>query len=91
MELQDAGFSVSVEHPCPVVYKGQQVAEVGYRMDILVNRVLVLEIKSVDAIHPVHVSQLLSYLRLADLRFGLILNFNTEHLRDGIKRVVNHF
>jgi GxxExxY protein len=58
-------------------------------MDILVNRVLVLEIKSVDSIHPVHISQLLSYLRLADLRLGLILNFNTEHLRDGIKRVVN--
>ncbi len=88
-ELQDAGFAVSVEHPCPVIYKGQQVAEVGYRMDILVNRVLVLEIKSVDSIHPVHISQLLSYLRLADLRLGLILNFNTEHLRDGIKRVVN--
>ena len=63
----------------------------GYRMDILVNRVLVLEIKSVEALHPVHMAQLLSYLRLADLRYGLILNFNTEHLRDGIKRVVNRF
>ncbi len=91
IELRDAGFLISVEHPCPVVYKGQQVADVGYRMDILVNRVLVLEIKSVEALHPVHMAQLLSYLRLADLRYGLILNFNTEHLRDGIKRVVNRF
>lgn len=91
IELQDQGFDVSVEHPCPVVYKGRQIADVGYRMDILVNRILVLEIKSVDAIHPVHLSQLLSYLRLADLRYGLVLNFNAEHLRDGIKRVVNKF
>jgi GxxExxY protein len=91
IELRDAGFKVLVEHPCPVVYKGQQVAEIGYRMDILVNDSLVLEIKSVDAIHPVHLSQLLSYLRLADLRYGLVLNFNTEHLRDGVKRVVNKF
>jgi GxxExxY protein len=55
-------------------------------MDILVNRVLVLEIKSVDGLHPVHFAQLISYLRLVDLRYGLVLNFNTEHLRDGIKR-----
>ncbi len=91
IELQEADFEVSMEHPCPVIYKGQQVADVGYRMDILVNNMLVLEIKSVDAIHPVHLSQLLSYLRLADKRYGLVLNFNTEHLRDGIKRVVNKF
>jgi len=56
IELREAGFHVSVEHPCPVFYKGKQVAEVGYRMDILVNNVLVLEIKSVDAIHPVHLA-----------------------------------
>jgi GxxExxY protein len=91
IELRDAGFEVNVEHPCPVIYKGHQVADVGYRMDILINRALVLEIKSVEAIHPIHQAQLLSYLRLADLRYGLILNFNTEHLRDGIKRVVNKF
>ena len=91
LELREAGFEVSVEHPCPVVYKGQQVSEVGYRMDILVNRSLVLEIKAVDAIHPVHIAQLLAYLKLADLRYGLVMNFNTEHLRDGIKRVVNRF
>ena len=60
-------------------------------MDLLVNQSLVLEVKSVDAIHPVHLAQLLSYLRLADLRYGLVLNFNTLHLRDGVKRVVNRF
>ncbi len=91
IELQEAGFQVSVEHPCPVIYKGQQISDVGYRMDILVNNVLVLEIKSVEAIHPVHLAQLMSYLRLADRRVGLVLNFNPERLRDGIKRVVNKF
>jgi GxxExxY protein len=91
IELRDAGFAVEVEYPCPVVYKGQQVAEIGYQMDLLVEKVLVVEIKSVEVIHPVHLSQLLSYLRLSDLRYGLVLNFNTEHLRDGVKRVVNRF
>ena len=89
VELRDAGFLVSVEHPCPVIYKDRKIAEVGYRMDILVANELVLEIKSAEAIHPIHVARLLSYLKLSNKRLGLILNFNTEHLRDGIKRVVN--
>jgi len=91
VELSDAGMHASIEHPCPVIYKDRKIADVGYRIDILVNDALVLEIKSVDAIHPIHVAQILSYLRLSDKRLGLILNFNTEHLRDGIKRVVNKF
>lgn len=91
IELRDSGFQISVEHPCPVFYKGHQVAEVGYRMDILVNDILVLEIKSVSVIQPVHLSQLLSYLRLSNKRLGLVLNFNTKSLRDGIKRVANDF
>jgi len=62
IELRDAGLAlaVEVEYPCPVVYRGQQVAEIGYRMDLLVEKVLVVEIKSVEAIHPVHLAQLMS-------------------------------
>ena len=88
-ELQQRGIEVRSEVPCPVVYKGQKVLDVGYRMDLLVANELVIEVKSVDAIAPVHRAQLLSYLKLSQRRLGLLLNFNTVHLRDGIVRMVN--
>jgi GxxExxY protein len=91
IELRKSGFQILVEHPCPVVYAGEQVADVGYRIDILVSGVLILEIKSVEAIHPIHAAQLMSYLRLSDRRLGLVLNFNTLRLKDGIERVVNKY
>lgn len=73
----------------PLIYNGQKLADVGYRMDLLVAGELVLEIKSVEAIAPVHKAQLLSYLRLSNRRLGYVLNFNVVSLRDGIARVVN--
>ena len=91
IELQESGLSVEIEPPVPLVYRGRLVADVGYRMDLLVERELILEIKSVETLHPVHHAQLLSYLRLADKRLGLLINFNTVWLKDGIKRVVNRF
>jgi GxxExxY protein len=89
IELGDAGLFVEVEMPVPLVYGGRQISDVGYRMDLLVERELVLEIKAVEVLHPIHHAQLLSYLRLSDRRLGLLMNFNTVMLRDGIKRVVN--
>jgi GxxExxY protein len=89
IEIANAGLFVEIEPAVPLVYAGQKVADVGYRMDLLVERELVVEIKSVEALHPIHSAQLLSYLRLGDKRLGLLLNFNTVRLRDGVKRVVN--
>lgn len=88
-ELTKEGFTVGIEVPVPLLYDGQKLADVGYRMDLLVNGHLILEIKSVEALSPVHRAQLLSYLRLSGRRLGYVLNFNTVHLRDGIARVVN--
>jgi len=91
IELRKLGLFVEVETPCPLVYAGEKISDVGYRMDLLVERELVLEIKAVDAIHPVYQAQLLSYLRLADKKLGLLINFNEVHLKDGIHRKVNGF
>ena len=88
-ELAQAGCEVQVEVPVPLVYSGVKLGDVGYRLDILVARELVVKVKAVEAIAPVHKAQLLSYLRLSDRRLGLLLNFNVERLRDGIFRVVN--
>ena len=75
----------------PLVYDGVKLTDVGYRIDILVARQLVVEVKSIEAVSPVHLSQLVSYLKLSDRRLGLLLNFNVERLRDGIYPRVNGF
>jgi GxxExxY protein len=82
---------VKAEVAVPVVYDGQQLVDVGYRMDLLVNGEVVLEVKALEFIAPVHPAQLLSYLKHSKRRLGLLLNFNVTHLKDGIHRRVNHF
>ncbi len=74
----------------PVTYKGIKL-DCGYRVDILVDKRLILEIKAVESISSLHQAQILTYLKMMDLRAGLILNFNVPALKDGIKRVVNKF
>ena len=64
--------------------------ECGYRVDLLVEGKLIIEVKSVDALADIHLAQVLTYLRLSDLRLGLLLNFNVVHMKDGIRRVVNN-
>jgi GxxExxY protein len=89
-ELIDRGLRVEVQVPLPVVYKGTKVTDVGYRIDILVQGEILLGLKSVEAIAPVHRAQLLSYLRLSGKRLGLLINFNVERLTDqGISRVIH--
>ena len=90
-ELEARGLSVELESPVPVIYRDHKITDVGYRMDLLVEGQLVVEVKTVDALHPVHLAQILSYLRLSDRRLGLLINFNTALLKDGIRRVVNRF
>ncbi len=87
-ELRSRGLEVAAQVPQPLVYKGQKL-EVGYRIDLVVEGRVVVEVKSVDAIHPIHQAQLLSYMRLSGLSVGLLINFNVLHLRDGIKRMVD--
>lgn len=88
-ELNKRGIETSIEVPVPLVYDDQKLADVGYRIDILVAGELVVEIKAVEAIAPVHCAQLVSYLKLSHRRLGLLFNFNTNHLKDGIYRRVN--
>jgi GxxExxY protein len=89
-ELQDRGVAVRSQVPLPLVYQGRKL-EIGYRIDLLVCELVIVEIKAVEAIAPVHKAQLLSYLKLSDRRLGLLLNFNVVHMRDGIIRMVNNF
>jgi GxxExxY protein len=75
------------QHPLPVAYKGLQL-DCGYRLDILVEKVLVVEIKAVEALQPIHEAQVLTYLRLGHWPIGLLLNFNVPVLRTGIRRLI---
>lgn len=89
-ELRKQGFLVETEVPVPVIYDGVRL-EVGFRLDILVERRIILEMKAVEALHPHHKMQLLNYLKLTKLPLGLLLNFNTPSLKDQITRVVNGY
>jgi GxxExxY protein len=86
-ELREMGFRVETEVPLPVVYKGVQL-DCGYRLDLVVEDLVVVELKSIDAIAPVHKAQMISYLKLSGRSLGLLINFNVTHLREGIKRFV---
>lgn len=88
-ELRKAGIEVIRQLPLPVYYDGIHV-DAGFRIDLLVDQQLVLELKSVDRLLPVHEAQLITYLRLSDLTLGLLINFNVVHLRDGICRRVHN-
>jgi GxxExxY protein len=88
-ELTKRGFDLKIQAPIPVVYD-QVKLELGFRADIIVNRKVVIEVKSVDAVAPVHAKQLRTYLRLTDVRLGLLINFNVDLIKNGILRVVNN-
>jgi GxxExxY protein len=88
-EVRKKGLQVQSQVPLPVVYDGVKL-DVGYRLDLLVERLVIVELKTVDAFVPIHTAQLLSYLKLSGKRLGLLLNVHVPHLRDGIKRVVNN-
>ncbi|PIS27315.1 MAG: GxxExxY protein [Candidatus Marinimicrobia bacterium CG08_land_8_20_14_0_20_45_22] len=88
-ELEKNGLRVEKQKILPVVYENLRM-ESAFRIDLLVNNAVIVEIKSVESILPVHKKQLLTYLRLADKRLGLLINFNEAHLKDGITRIVNN-
>lgn len=87
-ELMSRGLQVATEVALPVVYEGYKL-EAGYRVDLIVEKRVVVEVKSAEAIHPIHEAQLLSYMRLSGIPVGLLINFNVLRLRDGVKRMVD--
>jgi GxxExxY protein len=87
-ELHRRNFKAVSQVELPVVYEGVRI-DAGYRIDVLVEDAVIVEVKSVQKILPIHQAQLLSYLKLSGTRVGLLINFNVLHLKDGIKRMVN--
>lgn len=87
-KLSTSGLFVEKEKQMPLVFEEVKL-EVGYRIDLLVERKLVIEIKSVESLNDVHLAQTLTYMKLAGYKLGLLINFNVVRLKDGIKRIVN--
>jgi GxxExxY protein len=89
-ELRKRAFEVQSQLPLPITYDGV-ILESGYKIDLLVERKAIVELKSVEKLHSLHEAQLLSYLKLSKLTVGLLINFNVLRLADGLKRLVNNF
>ena len=87
-KLQKNGFWVEKEKPMPLIFEEVKL-ECGYRIDILVERKVVIELKSVEVLNDVHFAQTLTYMKLGNYKLGLLINFNVNLLKDGIKRIVN--
>lgn len=91
IELESLQLKVCKEVALPVMYRNQIVSENGFRIDLLVEDTIIIELKSVEKVLPVHAKQLLTYLRLANKPLGLLINFNESMLKDGITRVSNGY
>ena len=89
-EVAQRGLAIETQKALPVIYRGIRV-DAGYRVDMLVEGVVLVELKSVGKLERIHEAQVLSYLRLSGLTVGLLINFNVERLRDGIRRLVNRY
>lgn len=88
-ELLNRGLKVAVQKPLPLIYKETKL-ECGYRVDLLVEEKVIVEVKAVEALHDIHLAQVLTYLKLTDCRLGYLLNFNVVQLKSGIRRVVQN-
>ena len=88
-DLIEMGFDVKQQIPMPFIYKGIK-QEVGYRIDIIVNNKVIVEIKSIEQLAPVHYAQTLTYLKLSGLKLALLINFNSKYLKNNIHRIVNN-
>ena len=86
IELETRGYSYTAEKTIPVRYRGRQLCQ--QRIDLFIGDSLILEVKSVERLHPVHIAQILTYLKLTGLRVGLLANFNVPVMKDGLRRVV---
>lgn len=86
-ELTQSGLKVEKQKALPLVYKEVKL-ETGYRIDLIVENSIIIEIKSVESLTDIHLAQILTYLKLSNCKLGLLVNFNVRHLKDGIKRVI---
>ena len=86
-EIEKTGLLVIKQKPMPLVYEERKL-DLGYRIDLFVEDKVVIEVKSVDCLNPVHLAQILTYLKLSGCRIGYLINFNVKSLKDGIKRVI---
>jgi GxxExxY protein len=89
-ELVKSGLSVEKEKPLPLVYEEVKL-DCGYRMDLVIEKRIIVEVKSVDTLTDIHLAQVLTYLKLNNNRFGLLINFNVLKLKYGIKRIINGY
>jgi GxxExxY protein len=87
-ELRKRTLNVTTQQVLPITYDGVEI-DAGYRIDLLIESSVIVELKSVDKLAPIHEAQLLSYLKLSGVKLGLLINFNVVHLKDGVKRLVN--
>jgi GxxExxY protein len=88
-ELSSRGMDVKTQVKVPLIYKGTCLEETAYRLDLLVENCVIVELKSVEKLAPVHFTQTLTYLRLANKRIALLINFNTKLVKEGIHRIIN--
>jgi GxxExxY protein len=86
-ELSQKGLKVEKQKALPLIYNEIKL-DIGYRVDLFVEEIIIVEIKSVEAFNEVHLAQILTYLKLSECKLGLLVNFNVKHLKDGIKRVI---
>jgi GxxExxY protein len=87
-ELQKYGLAVEKQKALPLIYEDVKL-DAGYRIDLLIEKKLVIEIKSVEALNDLHLAQILTYLKLSGCKLGLLINFNTVLFKDGVKRIIN--
>ena len=88
-ELKKFDLIVKKQKPLPLIYEDVKL-EIGYRVDIIIDNKVILEIKSVDALNDIHLAQILTYLKLSDCKLGMLINFNVTVIKNGIRRVVNN-
>jgi GxxExxY protein len=88
-ELQQLGLFVEKQKPLPLIYKDVKL-DIGYRLDLLVEKKVIVELKSIEALNDVHIAQMITYLKLSGCKLGLLINFNVLRLVDGLKRIANN-
>lgn len=88
-EIKKAGLFVEKQKPLPLIYEEVKL-DIGYRVDIIVENKVIIEVKSVDALNDVHLAQVLTYLKLSGCKLGMLINFNVALIKNGIKRIVNN-
>lgn len=86
-EIQQRGLKVLKQKPLPLIYNEVKL-DIGYRVDLLVENSIIVEIKSIEALADIHLAQILTYMKLSECKLGLLVNFNVQHLKNGIKRVI---